>query len=551
MRRTGEATGYRILLAWLMVICLCWPPAVLAAQAPAFTAAASGTATSLTITATLGVGDADAGRSGNVYLVANLNGGWYAHDGTSWVPWLGGSIPVYSTGPLTSRGIEVVRNLDSSSVVGTELFLGYGLSETDMLANGKYGRVYVVPDPVTAVRSSLQRVAAPSVPDSDKTALASGNNAFALGLYRQLLRDPAQSAGNIFFSPLSVSLALAMTYAGAQGATASEMAGALHFALPQERLHPAFGWLDLELMSRGQGAQGKDGQPFRLGVSNSLWGEALSRFEAPFLDTLAQYYGAGMNLVDFRGAPDPSRTLINDWVARKTEQRIKELLPPGSLTPDTRLVLVNAIYFNAAWQSKFLKQATASALFTRLDASTSQVDLMNQDIVLRYMEGVDYQAAELPYDGGELGMLIILSAAGRFAEFEQAFDAATFTSILAALGNQYVHLGLPKFRVEGGFSVKAAMQALGMQTAFTERADFSGISASEALLIQDIFHKAFAEVDENGTEAAAATGVVAGTTSVPQAPTISFRADRPFLLFILDKKTDTIVFSGRVVDPKP
>ncbi|MCX7176298.1 MAG: serpin family protein [Proteobacteria bacterium] len=517
---------------------------------PSFTATTSGTSGSLTITANLNVGDADAGQHGNVYLLANFNGGWYAHNGSFWVAWLGGSIPVYSTGSLTSRSIEVARNLDSLSLVGTQVILGYGLNEADMLANGKYGLIYVFPDPVTVLRSSLQRVAAPNVSDTDKTTLASGNTAFALDLYRKLVSDPAQSAGNIFFSPLSVSVALAMTYAGAHGATASEMAGALHFSLPQERLHPAFGWLDLQLMSRGQGAQGKDGQPFRLSVSNSLWGDARSRFEAPFLDTLTQYYGAGMNLVDFRTAPEPSRTLINDWVARKTEQRIKDLLPQGSLTPDTRLVLVNAVYFNAAWQSKFQKYATASAPFNRLDAATVPVDMMNQDLVLPYAAGADYQAAELPYDGGELGMLVILPAAGRYTQFEQAFDVTTFNSVLAALGNQYVRLGLPKFKVDGSFSVKAAMQSLGMQTAFTDRADFTGISTSEALLIQDIVHKSFADVDENGTEAAAATGVIMGTTSVPQAPTISFRADRPFLLFVLDKKTNTIVFSGRVVDPK-
>ncbi|MFA6313758.1 MAG: serpin family protein [Sterolibacterium sp.] len=551
MKRTNQATGCGRLLAWLAVISLYWTSAVFAAAAPSFTAATSGTAYNLTISASLNVGDADAGRNGNIYLVATLNGSWYAHDGTSWLPWLGGPVPVYASGPLTSRSIEIARNLDSSSLVGTQVFLGYGLDEADMLVNGKYGLVHAFAEPVPVVRSSLQRIAAPSVADADKAALASGNSAFALDLYRQLAGDAANSGGNIFFSPLSISVALAMTYAGANGTTAREMAGALHFTLPQERLHPAFGWLDLELASRGQGAQGKDGQPFRLSVSNSLWGDAQSRFEAPFLNTLAQYYGAGMNVVDFRTAAESSRTLINDWVAKQTEQRIKDLLPSGSLSPYTRMVLVNAVYFNAAWQSKFLKQATASAAFTRLDASTVQVDMMNQDLVVRYSAGADYQAAELLYDGGELAMLVVLPAAGQFDRFEQAFGAATLDTILATLGNQYVRLGLPKFKVAGGFSLKAAMQALGMQSAFTDHADFSGISSSEALLIQDIFHKGYADVDENGTEAAAATGVVAGVTSVPEAPAISFKADRPFLLFILDKKTNTIVFAGRVADPNP
>jgi len=532
-----------------MVMSTCWGATAVAGQNPAFRATTIGTASNLTITASLDVGDADTGKDGNVYLVANLKGAWFAHDGASWVSWAKGAIPVHSAGSLASRSIEVARDLDTSAFVGTQVYLGYGLNESDMLANGKFGLVYAFLEPVTVARSTLQRITAPSVPDNDKAALVAGNTAFALDLYRTLLSNPAQSAGNIFFSPLSVSVALGMTYAGARTATASEMAAALRFALPQEGLHPAFGWLDLELMSRGQGAQGKDGQPFRLSVSNSLWGDARSSFEAPFLDTLAQHYGAGMNLVDFRTAPEPSRTRINDWVAQKTEQRIKDLLPQGSLTNATRMVLVNAIYFNAAWQSKFLKQATASASFTRLDASAVQVDMMNQDASLRHAAGTDFQALELPYDGGELGMLIILPSAGRFLQFEQGFGTATLDAILAALGVQNVRLGLPKFRVESSFSLKAAMQALGMQTAFTDRADFAGISSSEALLIQDIFHKSYADIDESGTEAAAATGVVVGTTSIPLSP-IAFRADRPFLFFILDKKTNTIVFSGRVVDPR-
>lgn len=556
MRQSIETVGYgRFLTGFLLIALIAagWGSAVFAAQAPAFTAAATGLTNNLSITANLSPIDADIGKIGNVYLAANVHGTWHAHNGASWVAWRDGPIPVHSVESLTHRSVEVVRDFDTSSFVGTQIYLGYGLDEADMLTNGKYGLVYQCSAPVAVAQSSLQRIAAPAVSDADKTALTADNSAFAFQLYRQLLRYPVQSEANLFFSPLSISVALGMTSAGARGTTADEMANALRFSLPQERLHPAFGWLDLEMASRGRGALGINGKPFRINVTNSLWGDTQARFETLFLDTLVQYYGAAMNLADFVSAPEPSRTRINDWVAEKTEQRIRNLLPPDSVTDVTRLVLVNAVYFNAGWQSKFYPWRTASESFTRLDGSTTQVDMMNQDVNLRYAAGAGYQAVELPYDGNELGMLVILPTTGRYTQFEQTFDSAMFASILSDLGNQYqyIRLGLPKFRIDdGGFSLKAAMQGLGMQTAFTDRADFSGISTSEGLLIQDIFHKGFAAIDENGTEAAAATGVgVAGVTSVPSEPTITFKADRPFIFAIVDKMTNTIVFLGRMVNP--
>lgn len=528
--------------------CLAWTGIAQGAAAPAFSASASGTDERPTLTASLQVADADAGQSGSIYLAAYLQGAWFVHDGAGWRPWQGGALPAYASGTLADRSIEVARDLDASALAGTQVFLGYGRDETDMFANGKYALVHTVAAPVAEARSSLPRSSASAPADADRQALAAGNLAFALDLYRQLTGDPQHSGDNLFFSPLSISVAMAMTYAGARGGTADEMASALRFTLPQERLHPAFGWLDLQLASRGQGAQGTDGQPFRLSVSNSLWGERLASFESPFLDTLAQNYGAGIKLLDFSTAPEPSRVRINDWVAQRTEQRIRDLLPAGSVSSDTRLVLVNAVYFNAAWQSQFSASATADAAFTRLDATTATVALMNQTGYFSYAAGSDYQAVELPYDGGELAMLVVLPAAGRFRAFEQAFDGAKFAEIQAALASRYVNLGLPRFKLEGGFSVKTALQALGMSAAFGDLADFSGISAGEAWRIFDIYHKGYADVDETGTEAAAATAVVVGTTSVPPEPVV-LRADRPFLFAIVDRQTNTPVFLGRVVAP--
>lgn len=547
MRKIGQLIHARVGLA-VLAACLAWAGTAQGAATPNFAASASGSDTSPTITATLQVADADAGQPGAIYLAACLGSAWFVHDGTGWLSWQGGDLPAYASGALADRSIEVARELDAATFAGTRVYLGYGRDAAEMLASARYGLVHTVAAPVDEARSTLPRSSATAPADADQLALSDGNRTFALDLYRQLTASAQQSGENLFFSPLSISVALAMTYAGARGATADGMANALHFILPQERLHPAFGWLDLQLASRGQGAQGADGQPFRLAVSNSLWGERQASFESAFLDTLAQNYGAGIKLLDFVAAPEPSRLRINDWVAQRTEQRIRDLLPAGAISSYTRLVLVNAVYFNAAWESQFGVAATADAAFARLDGTTATVAMMSQTGYYKYAAGDGYEAVELPYDGGELAMLVVLPAAGQFSAFEQAFDGAKFAEIQAALAARYVNLGLPRLRLEGGFSVKTALQALGMNAAFGDLADFSGISAGDAWRISDIYHKAYVDVDERGTEAAAATAVVVGTTSVPPEPVV-FRADRPFIFAIVDRQTDTLVFLGRVVAP--
>lgn len=533
-----------LLTAWLA-----WAAAAQAATMPSFAASISGTEDRTSITASLQVADTDAGQQGNIYLAAYVPDAWFVHDGTRWQPWHGGALPVYTRGALANRSIEVARDLNAAAFAGTQVYLGYGRDEADMFANGKFGLVYTMAAPVDEARSSLARSSATVPTAADQQVLTAGNLSFALDLYRQLSSDPQRSSDNLFFSPLSISVAMAMTYAGARSTTADEMAGALHFGLPPERLHTAFGWLDLELTNRGVGAQGTDGQPFRLAVSNSLWGAQQASFAAPFLDTLAQSYGAGIKLLDFIASPEPSRTRINDWVAQRTEQRIRNLLPTGSISAGTRLVLVNAVYFNAAWQRQFSAAATADAAFTRLDGTPATVALMSQTGYFNYAEGSGYQAVELPYDGGELAMLVVLPAAGQFLAFEQLFNENKLAEIQVALSSRNVRLGLPKFKLEGGFSVKAALQTLGVSAAFGDSADFSGITAGdEAWRISDIYHKGYVDVDERGTEAAAATAVLVGATSVPLEPVV-FRADRPFLFAIVDKQTNTLVFLGRLVAP--
>ncbi|NLG48532.1 MAG: serpin family protein [Chloroflexi bacterium] len=392
------------------------------------------------------------------------------------------------------------------------------------------------------VRSNQQRATPPETPPADLGELVQGNSALAFDLYHRLRAEQ----DNLFYSPYSISLALAMTYAGARGETAEQMAQTLHFSLDPDRLHPAFNALDALLASRGQDAQGKDGQGFRLHIANALWGQQGYAFRPAFLDLLAEHYGAGLTLLDFR-QPEQARQTINQWVAEQTEDRIQDLLPAGSLNSLTRLVLTNAIYFNAAWEFPFEVEDTTDGAFHLLDGSEITVPMMRQGEYLYYAQGEDYQAVELPYDGGELSMVILLPQPGRFAAFEESLDAARVQGILDEMEQHLVALTMPRFTIESGMSLADTLSALGMTTAFKGDADFSGMTdTSELLYIGDVIHKAFVTVDEAGTEAAAATAVVmAGGAPQPQEMTI----DRPFVFVIRDIQTGTLLFVGRVLNP--
>jgi serpin B len=395
---------------------------------------------------------------------------------------------------------------------------------------------------VDVARSALPRDTSPTVSSSDSAALSAGNLAFAQGLYGQLAKGKAE---NVFFSPISVTYALSMTYAGARGDTAKEMRDALHFTLPDDKVHAALDALDLTLASRGKGAMGKDGEAFRLRVVNSVWGEKTTAFEAPFLDTLAVDYGAGINLVDFIGAPDPSRLKINGWVEKETEGRIKDLLGEGSIDPSTKMVLVNAVYFNGAWMHPFTEGATANAPFHAAGGDAS-VPTMHVADSFSYAKGADFQAIALPYQDPSLELLVVMP--DDLASFEGSLDAAKLSSIGDALASKEIDLSFPKFKIAGEtISLSKALQALGIHHAFAD-ADFSGIQKSGGLAIADVLHKAFVEVDEKGTEAAAATAVVVGDLSISDPP-IKVSIDRPFAIFLRDKPTGTVLFAGHVTHP--
>jgi serpin B len=395
------------------------------------------------------------------------------------------------------------------------------------------------------VKSDAPRDTSPQVAAGGLEAVVSGNTEFALDLYSRL----AGEEGNVFFSPCSISVALAMTYAGARGETERQMAEALHFTLPQADLHPALNSLDLELTSRGEGAEGRGGEPFRLHIVNALWGQTGYSLLPEFLDTLAVNYGAGMRLLDFASDPEACRAEINRWAANETEDRVEELVPPDIIDDATRVVLTNATYFDAAWESKFEEHWTYADPFTLLDGSEVTVDMMHQSHTFPYAAGEGYQAIELPYDGGELAMVILLPADGRFSEFEQTLDAAHLEAVIGALQPVGVKLAIPRFQYESAFRLDETLGALGMRDAFVSGlADFSGMDGSPYFLyIQGVVHKALVRVDEEGTEAAAATAVVLGV-GVPPGE-VKMTIDRPFIFLIRDRKTGAILFLGRVLDP--
>jgi serine protease inhibitor len=401
------------------------------------------------------------------------------------------------------------------------------------------------PAAASVAESNLKRNTSPDAPSDDIHALTADNNTFALDLYQVLrARD-----GNLVYSPYSISLALAMTYAGARGETESQMAQTMHF-LPQDKLHSALNALDLELAKRGE-TQSKDVTPLQLNIANAVWAEQTFPFLKDYLDLIAQNYGAGIQLADFINQSESVRKEINGWVSKKTNDKIQDLIPAGVLNPSTRMVLVNAIYFKADWIYQFEPKDTHDAPFHLLDGSDVQVKMMSQSLSgVSYVQGNGYQAIELPYQGQSAAMDIILPDEGKFSEFESTFDAKKLDQILAGMQpTNGIELGLPKFNFTAEFDLKDRLTSMGMTDAFDpDRADFSGMTGKKELYINTVLHKAFVAVDEKGTEAAAATAVIMEPASA-MLPGVTMTIDRPFIFVIRDLPSGQILFIGRVLNP--
>jgi serpin B len=386
-----------------------------------------------------------------------------------------------------------------------------------------------------------------------------GNNAFAVALYRQLQNAPS----NLFFSPYSISTALAMAYAGAEEATQEQMAQTLRYptsaqalqklgltqaSLDQEQFDKAFGQVIKDL--NAQGARSKN----ELRVANALWGQRDYEFARAFVSTVERRYNGNFQEVDFITATENARAEINGWVEKQTNGRIKNLIEKGMLTSLTRLVLTNAIYFKGKWASPFQTDSTQEEPFTLPGGGKVQVPMMNQQGRFGYAQTDETQMLEMPYAGDKLSMVILLPKdTSGLRRLEQDLTAEKLAEWLGQIRRREVIVAMPKFKMVGKLDLVSTLQSMGMTDAFSrDKADFSGMTGKRELSISAVIHQAFVEVNEEGTEAAAATGIgMSATIAVPEPElTPVFRADHPFLFLIRDEASGSILFLGRVMSPE-
>jgi serpin B len=385
---------------------------------------------------------------------------------------------------------------------------------------------------------------AAEAPAAETNEIVAGNSQFALDLYSRLRAD---QPGNLFFSPGSLSTALAMTYAGARGDTATEMGEVLHFHLPPTRLNAAFAALNRTLNADVQQ------RGYRLNVANRLWGQQGYRFLPAYLAITRDVYGAELAQVDFARQTEATRRQINAWVEQRTENKITELIPAGLLDPMTRLVLTNAIYFKGDWSEPFSKRATADAPFHLTGQTSVPVPLMSRQDDFRFWAGDGLKALELPYGKGDLAMVVLLpDEIEGLAKLEARLSTAGLKRWLTGLREQEVRVFLPRFKQTSQFQLADVLQAMGMSRAFSpSEADFSGMDGQRDLCLSAVIHKAYVDVNEEGTEAAAATAVEVAPAAAPYQPhePQEFRADHPFVFLIRHVRTGSILFLGRLVNP--
>lgn len=366
------------------------------------------------------------------------------------------------------------------------------------------------------------------------------SNLFGIDLYKVLSKKP----GNIFLSPFSIGSALAMTYIGAAGDTAKQMRDVLHFDVEDEVLHNNFSKLIKSL--------NQPNEKYQLSIANSMWAQDGYPFLEEFISKVQKYYESGLNYVDFvdTAKREEARKKINRWVEERTNEKIKDIIKPDDIDELTRLILTNAIYFKGKWESPFDPSSTKREPFYVTKSEKKEVDMMHQNIVTGYTETLSVQVLELPYAGKEISMIVVLPKQEKnLQQVESELSLELLTKWLSDLRQTQVDLYLPRFKVECRFTLKGILISMGMKDAFTAAADFSRMDGTKMLQMKDVIHQSFVEVNEEGTEATAATAVIMGIKAAPSKP-IVFRVDRPFLFLIYDNVHELILFMGRVVNPQ-
>ncbi len=377
---------------------------------------------------------------------------------------------------------------------------------------------------------------------SDEQAVVAANNRFAVDFYHTLANDTAQVDQNIFFSPSSISTAFTITAEGARGRTLDEIQNVFHL--------PADPWVRRNGNSRVYAALKAPGADYIMSTANALYAEKTYRFLPEYLSVARKYYHANATNMDFIGHPEESRQFINRQVELQTRDRIHDLLSEHSIGSDTRLVITNAIYFKGMWDTAFDKARTSDRVFRTPNGSTLTVPMMHREAEFPYTETGEYQAVALPYnatEGRPLSMFVLLPRENNPTGFEASLSPESIATIRKNLTTRKVLVSLPRFTMDSSYNLEDILPGMGMPTAFCEGADFSGMDSSGGLYIGKAFHKAFVEVNENGTEAAAATAVVMDWFGADMSP--AFYADHPFVFMILDNESGNILFMGRVTAP--
>jgi serpin B len=456
----------------------------------------------------------------------------------------------------TIENLQYAKNIVLPKNRAVSRYLQHFLVDFSRIIDMKaFKRILVLSAAIMVSANSLAMENQAEKENMNKKIIVEGNNRFALELFAKL----QSTKGNLFFSPYSISTALAMTQAGARNETESQMAGVLHFPvsvnrktdslsnslMDKQQFALSFGNIIKDLNNRSQKGS------YTLTVANALWGQKDYGFLKEFLELIESSYDGRLNEVDFIRAAEAARKTINAWVEKKTNDKIKNLISEGVLDSMTRLVLTNAIYFKGNWARQFEEKRTKDAPFTLDDGQKIDVATMYQKAEFGYMETDTFQALELPYVDEELSMVILLPKKfDALDEFEKTLTPENLTQWLADIHKQEVVVFVPKFKMTSQFSLADVLKSMGMKDAFSPDADFSGINGKRDLFISAVIHKAYVEVNEEGTEAAAATGVVMRLTSIGPAPIPVFRADHPFLFLIRDNLSGSILFIGRVANPK-